>query len=230
MVNVREITVRLITIFPSDYIPYAYILRQDFIEHMKEIYKFEKHDIPLKIFRENSPNIIGFSHGLYSYDGRKIIIDHFVLEDRKLILSCKDNSNIAKTILGHIVKDIRKFTGLDFNLENSILSSEETICIASLDIDHMKLFSPKLKQFINNEFASHLKNRYSRIYPKNLSFEVEFEQSLLESHRITLSPKTLTIEPRAGHPLEEKLYFTESPLDSDTHLKLLESFEKIFAS
>ena len=53
-------------------------------------------------------------------------------------------------------------------------------------------------------------------------------KKLFEKHRITISPRVFIIEPRAGTNYDDKIFYAQSPTDSDTHLKILEEFEKAF--
>ena len=70
--RIKELKVTQVRIFPLDYIPYAYLMRSDFIEHMKGEYKFRKHEMPFEFFQEGVPNILGFLGGRYVFEEKKI--------------------------------------------------------------------------------------------------------------------------------------------------------------
>jgi hypothetical protein len=40
-------------------------------------------------------------------------------------------------------------------------------------------------------------------------------------------PKLFTIEPRFGSRPDDRIYYTQSPTDSETHRRLLEQFEEM---
>ena len=67
-----------------------------------------------------------------------------------------------------------------------------------------------------------------QLAPKALSFNVPFEvtDSSVAELNIESYTKSFTIEPRIGVSLKEKRFFTSSPTDSKTHIKLISEFEK----
>ena len=67
-----------------------------------------------------------------------------------------------------------------------------------------------------------------QLVPKTLSFNVNYEarNSILAELNIGNFAKSLVIEPRIGVSFKEKRFFTASPADSKTHIKLIRDFEK----
>jgi hypothetical protein len=231
MKDIKELIVFQVRIFPVDYIHYNYILRSDYINHMSKKFNFHKHEMPFEAFQKNTPNILIFHGGEYNYQGNKIIIQRLAFEDRRIILETLTSSKVAKKIFDSIATETRKFDPLkNFKRTDSVFFAEETSCVSHLKIDYMRIYSKNFINFIDNKFANLLEHKYFEIAPKTLSFEVRFQQDneLLNKRAITLSPKLLIIEPKAGNPLSEKVFFTKSPFDSDTHLQLIENFETAF--
>lgn len=230
MRDIKELVVKKINIFPVDYIPYAHLMRQDFIEHMIDRYKFQKHEMPFGFHMKETPSLLVFYSGEYDFEDKKIIINKLVFENRKIVLEARASSQVSKKIFGAIAKDIKKFDPIKaFKMSDAYYQSEETSCIVSLDIEYMSIYSEELISFLHNGFLPLLKHKYLDMRPKHMSFEVDFEPDVkLAQEKVTLASKTLTIEPRMGQSLKKKVFYTESPFDSDTHLKLLEKFERIF--
>ena len=231
MKDIKELSVVQIRIFPADYIHYNYILRSDYIDHMSKKYNFRRHEMPFEAFQKNTPNLLIFHGGEYNYQGNKIIIQRLSFEDRRILLEALTSSKVANKIFDSIAAETRKFDPLkNFKRTDSVFSSEETSCVSHLKIDYMRIYSKDFLNFVDNEFANLLEHKYFEITPKTFSFEVRFQQDneLLNKQAITISPKLLIIEPKVGHSLSERIFSTKSPFDSDTHLELLENFEKIF--
>lgn len=233
MKDIKELTVRQIKIFPVDYIPYAHLLRPDFIDHMRKKHLFSKHQMPFEYFPKETPKILTFFNGEYLYDEKRIIINRLHFEERKIIFEAMASSEVSKRIFSAIAEDINTFDPTKgFNPSDTCFESEVTSCVLSLDIDYMNIYSEKMKTFITSNLAKLLKHKYSEIRPKRTTFEINFEPdiNLAKKEGISLSPKDFTIVPRLGKSLNMKVFYTESPFDSDTHLQLLEEFERIFAS
>jgi hypothetical protein len=233
MKDIKELTVQLVKIFPVDYIPYTHLFRPDFIAHMKKKYLFTKHQMPFEYIPKDTPNLLIFLNGEYLCGEKRMIINRLNFEDRKIILEAMASSEVSGEIFSAIAEDIKTFDPTNrFDPSDASFESEKTSCILSLDVHYMSIYSEKMKTFINSSFAPLLEHKYFEIRPKRMRFEVEFEPdiNLAKEERITLAPKDLTIEPRLGQRLNTKMFYSESPFDSDTHLKLLEEFEKIFGS
>lgn len=232
MKDIRDLVTKKLMIFSLDYMPQAYIMRSDFVDHMNKKYKFQRHEIPFDFHLKDTPKVLVFHGGEYKHEGTKIVINKVLFEDRKIVLEIKGSSKVSKKIMEAMARDIRKFDPTNrFKLSDAAYQSDETMCVVHLEIDYLSIFSDKLISFVNKEFAPLLDKKYLEIRPQKMSFDVHFapDPKYVEEN-ITLVPKALTIEPRLGHPLKRKLFFTESPVDSETHLNLLEKFEKMFSA
>jgi hypothetical protein len=115
-----------------------------------------------------------------------------------------------------------------------VLFTQETGCVAELEIPWRSLFDERLLHFLHSDVttaaitpvpdATPILKRFA------LSFYFGFKQRPeLSSYGATLADKAVTIEPRLNTPLTEKTYYTHSPTDSETHLQLLRALEKEFS-
>lgn len=186
--------------------------------------------MPFGHYQESTPNILQFFDGQYNLEKNKIIVNKLSFEDRKIIIDAASTSAKSNELFSVIARDIIRYDCTNtFNPSDAVLKSEVTSCVAFLDIDYMRIYSNKLKSFVKNNFAPLLTRKYLGIQPSKMSFIVNFkpDKELLKE-KISLAQKTLTIEPKADIGLEKKIFYSMSPFDSDTHLKLLEQFEDIF--
>jgi|GEM_PF-2533818 len=230
MKDLKELTVTQIRIFPADYIPYSYLLRREFIDYVCSKYNFQHHEIPFEKIPGDVPRVMIFSSGEYKIDKKKVIIKRLSFENRRILTEITCPSKTAVLIFNTIARDIRKFD-MDEQFKASSIDffSEETSCIVTLNIDFMKVYSTKFKSFLSKDFLNILPHKYFEIYPKSFRFEVGFEtEEKLMKKRISLAPKQLVIEPRTERPIDDQVFFTSSPCDTNTHLEILKSFEKTF--
>lgn len=109
---------------------------------------------------------------------------------------------------------------------------EETSCVVTLDVEFEKLFAPPLLKFLEKTVRSRTSSNLatSNVIPARFSARVSYEllDLALKKAGVRLVDKTLTIEPRIRTRLEERRYFTQSPMDSENHLALLREFERAF--
>ena len=230
MKNIRELTSVQIRIFPADYIPYSYLLRKEFIDFIIEKYKFTSHEMPFENLPGDTPKVLVFKSGEYKVEKKKIIIKRLAFENRRIVTDTLSTSKEATKLFNIISRDINKFQ-IDGSFKPSDASylGEDASCVVSLDVDYMDLFSDKFRNFLKVDLIKYMKHDVFEIYPKLTRFEISFKtDEKLMKNRISLSPKQLVIEPRTEHSLDEKTFLTSSPCDTDTHINMLESFEKHF--
>lgn len=230
MKNIRKLTSVQIRIFPADYIPYSYLLRKEFVDYILEKYKFNSHEMPFENLSGDTPKVLVFKSGEYKVEKKKIIIKRLVFENRRVVTDTLSTSKEATKLFNVISRDINKFQ-IDgtFKASNASYLGEEASCVVSLNIDYMDIFSENFRSFLNEDLIKHMKHDVFEVYPKLTRFEISFKpDDKLMRNRITLSPKQLIMEPRTDHALDERIFLTSSPCDTDTHLDMIKSFEKRF--
>jgi len=101
----------------------------------------------------------------------------------------------------------------------------QTIMVAKLSVPFEAMFSAPMLRFLSEYVGPQLNisEATARMRLQTLNWNVTYQ---MESSDYFLIPKLITIEPRVGSKLAENVYYTESPLDSDAHIRLLEQFEK----
>jgi len=232
MKNLKDLTVTQVKIFPHDFIPYDYLFRPDVTDSIVKKYQFQKKDFPYPPYDESTPNVLLLHSGEIKIEKKKILIILLSFESRKITLKVKGSSKQAAKVFSQIEKDINESDSSNlFNNSNCLIETEETSCVVQLDINYESLFSNKTRRFLKQSIPEKvLPFNLKATNPIRLSFLIEFQQDkeLFEKHRITISPKELTIEPRAGTSFDDKIFHTKSPTNSDTHLKLIREFEKAF--
>jgi hypothetical protein len=230
--KVLETTAIQVRIFAKDTIPYHILLRPNRVKLLQDHFSFQNHEIPFPVFQEGAPKILNLLSGEFKLNGKSIIIDRLIFEDRKVIIGIKGTSGELNYIFMAVfsfLKDI--LDGIILDDSKLILKTDQTECVVQLDVDFMSIFSPKFRKFLKTNIPPKMLHKVEMMIPRRLRIELSFEQPIqYRSHNLSLSPKNFTVEPRATTNLEDKVFFTTSPCPSDVHLSLLKEFEEAFAA
>jgi len=224
MKDVTELTVSQVRIFPSDCLPFTYLALESNAKVVKDALQFDR-------FQTSAVPII-FENGSFEQGGRTVLVSSLTVEPRRTILKVLGNSEEASAAHALFENALRRFDprGSDSSYDRIVLT-EETSCVATLDVSYDELFSSSLSRFLGTVARERLTTEYAsptQIGLKRLSFEVRYEPSdaSIRDHDVMISQKLITIEPRAGTPLKERRFFSSTPADSSTHLALLEALEQ----
>ncbi len=231
MKNIQSLHVTQIRIFPEDTIPYQIFSLPDRIKQLKERYHFAGEEIPIPLQLPGSPKVIIFQMGEVKIGDSSTVIDRLQFEGRKMVLEVASSSSVGDKVFLDIADFINEMAGnVSVNEEKSITKTEETKCIANLEIDYWNVFSDKMKGFVKGDLQKAFDRPVFATNPSKLTFEVIFDQDidLFRRHRINFAPKPLTIEPREGIPFDDNVFYTCSPFNSEVHLRLVETFESLF--
>ena len=231
MKEIKDIAVVQIRIFPEDSIPYQLLGLPGKLKELKDKFKFAADDIPFPLYQLDTPKVILLRGGELIIENKTVLITLLAFDGRKITLEVAGRSNEADRVFLELANFITSMVERELLSEQRVLTkTEETECTLKLNVDYWEIFSDKMKGFIRNELYQMFERPIVSLAPKKLSFEVIYEQDpSLQRHNISYSPKNFVVEPRANVPLEDKTFYTHSPFDSETHLKLVESFEKDFS-
>lgn len=219
-----------IRIFPQDTIPYADLAIRKNFDGFKERFSFSRAETPFPLYEEGTPNIINLSGGSIIVKNESLLIRSLNFDERKIGLVIEAPSDKAEKVFDMIGKELSNIDRYkNFVVSDYLIKTEETKCTVHLNVDYHRFFSQRFIPFIKKQATKYFKHIPRKITLKNLSFEIDFEQDkALEDVRISIAPKLLTIEPRAATGEEDRIFYTRSPYDSATHLKLLTELELLF--
>jgi len=131
------------------------------------------------------------------------------------------------------LRDLERFLkGLDPNKNAELqpyTTTHQTIAIVKLQVPFEALLSDRLREFLAKKAQPMLKlpDAEAHIRLTHLNWQVTFQT---DSNDYIYQPKALALEPRAGSKPSDNLYYTHSPTDFATHMKLLQEFEATFVS
>lgn len=225
MNNISDIQVKQIRIFKVNEIPYLSLNTPTSIDDILASFGFSMDTG----FREG----LRFVTGEYKTQDKNLVLMELTIQPQKIYFSIGGDSEDADLFYRELSQLISKYDYYDaFKFDNYIVKTEETCCVADLDIKHEKIFSKEFLNYVKKNMSKTASNKDASAFLNSfaLRFRYRFsvENSTMKKYGVTFSDKHFIIEPREGSTLEELKYYTVSPTDSATHLKLLKSLENKF--
>lgn len=225
MNNISDIQVKQIRIFKGNQIPYLSLNTPTSIGDILASFSFSMDNN----FREG----LRFVAGEYKIKDKNLMLMELTVQPQKIYFSINSNSENADLFYRELSKLISKYDYDNaFEFDNYLVKTEETCCVADLDIKHEKMFSKEFLDYIRKNMSRTVSNKDASAFLNSfiLRFKYRFnvENSTIKKYGVTFLDKDFIIEPREGSTLEDLKYYTVSPTDSATHLKLLKSIEDKF--
>ena len=235
MKDVKELMVMERMIFDVDIIPFRQLVTASNLPKFTNLFLFKNTELV------EEPNIhvlesVKMTLGEFKLDDKIFPIDQLIIDRRAIAFVLQADSDAANKLYLSIADLLREIGhNKEFTAENYLLRTTTTNCVATLEVDYRDIFSKTFLSFVKKEatntMASAVENKAKiKILPKSLAFNVNYsvtDKSLIDSN-IIITAKQFIIEPRVGTKIEDKIYYTSSPTDSKTHLKLIEDFESLF--
>lgn len=220
MRDIVELNVSQVRIYPTDCLPYPEIHANVIL--IQDLLKFK--NVQTDGLAHN------FTEGVYLSDPRPILITLLTIDPRKVALRVRGTSADADAIYALLWKTFTMVGGRPLQ-DAPLVKTEESFCVATLDIDFAELIAPSLSEFLRNDGRPKLNTAAGEVKAidfKALSFNLRYtpKSDILEQTGIALSPKTLVLEPRAGTTMQERRFYASSPTDTSTHLALLAGLEQ----
>jgi|HubBroStandDraft_4_1064222.scaffolds.fasta_scaffold88305_3 hypothetical protein len=226
MRDVAEITVTQIRVYATDQLPFQALRLPANLRNFGKVFNFEGIGLdPIGLQ-------VTLSNGAVEIEKQSIHILNLTVEPRRMLLVVRGRTSDANAAASSISIELARLTP-DSSKQQTfqpILVTNETTCVATLDIDFSHLVAAPVMSVIEEEAKTMLSNKYmlaTWVGFKNLSFEIRYDpvDDTLQEHDIALANKLLTLEPRLGTPLKERRFYISSPTDSETHLALVEALE-----
>jgi len=223
--DVKILTTTQIRLFPPDLIPLLKLALPDNGKRIQSLFDFQ---VIEPIQQQGLYAGISLNGGTFKTESSTTTLIDFVrIEERRIAIKVAGQTSVGVSVFRALADLLREVNG-GFELKE-ILCTHETATSVVLDFPFQRLLSNELTMFLERS-QKHFRNPWSEtmILPRNLKFSVRYkvtDDSLLKSN-VTLASKELTIEPREHSSPEERLYWIYSPMDTETHFKLIEELEK----
>lgn len=226
--NIKKIDSKLIVLVRIDEIPILELLHAQGNSKFRDNFNFS--GVETTKSGDLRPTI-QFVLGKLSTDEKQIKIIAVKIEERRIIISVEGSSNEADVVWKQIREYFEKIAKTEEAtfLEPQLIARESVI-IANLDVSITDLVNPKYLEFVNEEVIAIAKSEVADAWSQleSLTFGISYEpyDRHLDEVHLTLNRKEFSISPRAGYPLLESIFISTGPFDTDSHVKLLEKFEK----
>lgn len=230
MKDITELSVTQSRIYPPDRIPLAALNAGPNSDLLKDRFNFKS--------AQPDPSLPGgagltFTNGVFSTQSGPIIITGLSFDPRRITLRVIGTSAQALEIHERVWEVLRSLVSPQMPFEDQPLTrSDETYCVATLDVDFNDLISPSLTQFFSQRGSTILESSFATVRAINLAslqFTVKYstkDPGLVDRGITAGIDRPVTFQPRVGTAPEERRFFVSSPTDSDTHLALIEAVEK----
>jgi hypothetical protein len=218
-------------VFPSDDIYFYGLNSEPAIQKILSAYSLSRVPLPPQ-FPIQLPQLI-FQNGIFANDKNTYIIEQLSIDDRKIIINILSSSDISDLFFKELKKllmslDLRD----DKGSYEPLVRTYETTCILKLDIKLNRLISNvKLNEIEELIATTHNYGAKISFIPFSVRFQISYNDipEKLVKNKISISDKSLLIELRDKTDPDDQIYFTVSPTDTETHLELLKTIEKMLA-
>jgi len=222
MENVTNLHVLQWRVFAPDVVPYHLIITPWGTDFLKHVFGFREADWN----REGADYV--FQDGTYKPEGEgePTVIPSLAFNDRRIAVQVRGGSDAAAAVYVAVAQALAQLSPA-FPEVHPLLMSEDTSCVARLDFDWTALLNPALLEHVAEWVTVAARDEVeSAIKGISVRFTVgAMPSKKLVEYGVSVYDRTIAVEPRADVPLSEQTYFTYSPCDSDTHLKLIAQLE-----
>ncbi len=246
MKNVRDMLVIQVRLFPVDTMPPIEILEPMVSEKIGNAYGFQGYGdggpllrlppLPQVSGSPGPPNTLDFQSGTFSSeDAETLFVNSLLIERRRIVLQVAGTSEQADCFFESLRSLISEaYPQCAPGLSKVLYKAEETACTVDLDFQFTQLFHPATLTFIETGVAgaaSGTRVRASAV-PSGFRSRVSYDvtDQYMRDHGISFNSQDFIIEPRHHTPLQDKIFFTRSPLSSQKHLGLLREFESLVSA
>lgn len=229
----KSMTITQILIFDYDQIPLRKLISRRNLTELGSLFEFSNAQVAEDISEGKKAVIL--DGGTLENETEPVAIPRVVVEERRILLSVDGSSKQADQVYEHLGKFLAALAGLEATeFQEFRHKSEESEVVAELDFAFERLVSNPVWEFMRTEIPAAASTEIfsTSTVPAHFSFFVEYQPTdeWLSSHRISLARKEFSLEPRIGHPLEEQIYFSKAPLDTEAHLSLLGRIEDLLSN
>lgn len=225
MDEVTSLTSKQVRIYAPGMVPLIAMRSAAGAETTRNFFGFKE-----AVLNPSEPEVT-FVYGLsVPREGDKVVsITYLEVTQQKISWEVLGDSSAAN---GLNAKLISLFTELSPEIEHAepLLFTQESHCSVRLEFSWKDLVSERTAKAIEGMACPRLDLPIAsaRLASMNLRFKVQYDVSdvRIKEFGIGVLDKALIIEPQQNTPLSDRIFFTSSPLDSESHLNLVRDFER----
>ena len=177
---------------------------------------------------------LAFQLGLFQTEDEEIVITNLEIEERKIIINVEGDKRAASLLVDDLMGLLSELAdSANEDLLTPIIEANESELVVKLDFNINSVISPNYLALVEKDVKPELGlgNSTTQIRPASIRFEVEYlpDDFNLQDNKIALTRKEMILQRRPGYPLEENVFVSKLPANSDVHIKLLEKIEALFS-
>jgi hypothetical protein len=206
-------------LYAPDSLPWPQLASSSGVERLRERYRFTG-------VQPFSTTHLVAQAGEFAIDKRSIPVQSLVLQPNSVEYQIAGETADGELLYADLVRFIGEIGRFDVT---EYAKTFQTIAIAKLAVSSDQLLSPTMQKYLTEVAlpAFEVDQAEPHVQLGNLSWIVSYQTKTTD---FFYQPRPFTIEPRAGSRLEDRLYYTLSPTDSKSHVRLLEKLEKYLPS
>jgi hypothetical protein len=211
-----------IYLFPPDQIPFAILSTQKGSQALIAKFQFQSN--------EAVPDLAG-AGGALAYDrgiferGKPLAISRLHISQRNIQFEVNGESEDADAVYAAVVETMKS---VDKSFAPTVLTfSEQASCVVKLDIDFDSIFDKRFLAALKEKVtADCVVNGLTPLMEiRKFSASISYAQPQVTDGGISIVPKPLTLEPRTGTPLGDRVFFVSAPTSTPKLLELCRSVE-----
>jgi hypothetical protein len=212
-------------LFAPESIPWSQLTTPSNLSRLEQKYKFAQLVQPQMLQGGATQLQVIGANGEYRHGGSLIGIQNLSIEPNVIQLQVSAETQKADLFFADLAAFLEELRSASRIKLDEYKKSYQTVAVVKLRVSYDKIFSPNMGDYLTESVMPRLKlpDGDPHIRLAALSWVVTYRT---ESTDAAYLPKVLTIEPRAGSKIEDRIYYTISPTDSQTHIGLLEEFER----
>lgn len=208
-------------LYKPDVLPLAQLQLESSMKRLKERYKFAG-----AMLAGGLQVIVSAGEFLAEGSSTPVPIQQVAFSSNAIDVQLLGETNAAEQLQHDLANFLAEVSGRQEISFPEYARSVQTVAIVRLDVPVEALFSEKLSRYVAQAAAPafKLEDAESHVQLAHLQWVVSYTRSATD---YSYEPKLFTIEPRFGSRPSDRVYYTQSPTDSDTHRRLLDQFEEM---
>jgi hypothetical protein len=229
--DIQKISTSCIILVHHYELPFLKLASGNNLEKLAKAFNFQRAEVSQDSSTGRISSLL-LRNGIFQADdGSQIAISGLEVEERKIVINNESNSNYSKEFYDNLVIIIIELA--DFpkgSLLEPIIMTYESQIIAHMRFPISSLLSGNYLEYVQSSVLTSVATEFADVIlsPVIIAFDVDFlvKDEYLSQHRIALARKQFSVQPAIGHPFDEQIYYSNAPVDTQTHLQLLEDLEE----
>jgi|GEM_PF-2994021 len=225
--DIKRIVSHAIVLLRHDEIPLQRLSQRTNIVRLGSVFEFNQFEL---IGDDSGNRAVSGQAGSFRDETGDYPIARLVVEERRILLAMEASSDVVDRVVEKALEFLSSLTNPshDDHLKPLLVSYESEI-IAHMDFTVDKLVPTPMYRIILSDGLLAAASPVARttVALEQVQFQLNFDpiDPIIDKNGITLSQKAFTIGPRPNVPIEEQIYFSKAPFETEKHIMILSRVE-----